>query len=66
MVVIIMSTKQHKSYDKIIDGYLCTFDPASHLCTSVMLATGMDIENWKKFSKKIVGTIDPKFNKKVK
>ena len=39
-----MSTTQRKYYDKIIDGYLCTFNSDNHLCVSVLLATGMDIE----------------------
>lgn len=63
MVVTIMSTTQRKYYDKIIDGYLCTFNSDNHLCVSVLLATGMDIENWKKFNKKMIGTIDPDYDK---
>ena len=58
-----MSTTQRKYYDKIIDGYLCTFNSDNHLCVSILLATGMDIENWKKFNKKMIGTIDPDYDK---
>lgn len=61
-MVTIMFTNQRKYYDKIIDGYLCTFNSDTHQCVSVLLSTGMNIENWEKFNKEIVGTIDPDYN----
>lgn len=50
--------KQSKYDDKVIDGYLCTFNSNNHRCVAVLLATGMNIEKWIKFSDKIIGTKD--------
>ena len=56
-----MSIEQSKYYDKVIDGYLCTFLTDTHKCVSVMLATGMDTKAWKEFDSKTLGTIDPDY-----
>ena len=54
-----MSAKQSKYYNKVIDGYLCTFDSETHQCAGVMLCTGMDIQAWEDFNSKMLGSIDP-------
>ena len=53
-MVTIMFTNQRKYYDKNIEGYLCTFNSDTHLCVSVLLSTGMNIENWEKFNKEML------------
>lgn len=56
-----MYIKKQKYYDKLIEGYLCTFTSDDHVCVSVMFATGMNKEKWEEFKNKMVGSVDPNY-----
>lgn len=62
MVVRNMYTNKPKYYDRIINGYMCTFDSVDHICVSVLFATGMDKAEWEKFKTKMIGSVDPNYN----
>ena len=51
-----------KYYDKLIEGYLCTFSSDKHICVSVLFATGMDKNEWIKFKERMLGSVDPSYN----
>ena len=43
------------------DGWLCGYDVKTHRCIDVILATGDNIEIYKRNKSKWLGEIDPKY-----
>ena len=49
--------------EKNKDGWICSFDTKTHRCIGCMLATGDDVEYYKKHYKEWIGQLDPQYEK---
>lgn len=57
-----MSTNKSEIYmSRNKDGFVCSYDSATHKCVGVILSTGDDIELYKKKHDEWIGQLDPKF-----